>query len=105
MASSSGTKKVDIIDVVILYEKNSGDIRHIHYDAAVQGTRDTRTSPSKDLIEEQALKIAKQKGLDTSELAALHVAYEDLKHTFGTYYRVDVKTRTLVEQKLKIGSR
>jgi len=103
MASSSGTEKVDIIDVVFLYEKNSGQIRHTHYDGVVQGTKVTRI-PSKDSIEQQALKIAMQKGFDTSELAALHVAYKDLKHT---HYRVDVKTRTLVEekQKSKIGSR
>jgi hypothetical protein len=104
MVSRSGSKKDDIIDVVFLYEKNSGQIRHTHYDGVVQGTRDT-TMPSRDLIEEQALKIAKQKGLDTSKLTALHVAYEDLKHNLGTQYRVDVKTRRLIERKFKIGSR
>jgi hypothetical protein len=104
MASSDGTRKDDIIDVVFLYDKNSGEVRHTHYNGVVQGNEDTAT-PSKDLIEEEALKIAKKKGLDTSELAALHVAYKDLKHNFGTEYRVDIRTKTLKEQKFNLGSR
>ena len=74
MTSSNGTGKVADTSVIFLYEKNSGEIRHRHSHCVVQGTK----LPSKELIEEEAFKIAKEKGLDTSELAALHVKLQKI---------------------------
>jgi hypothetical protein len=101
----AGTKKVDIIDVVILYDKNSGQIQHIHTDAVVPGAKET----TKALSEDEILEIAKQKGCDISQLEALHVSHTDLKPelfcrsraSIGFGFRVDVKTKALAEEKLK----
>lgn len=90
MATSEPTK-VDIIDVIVLYERSTGLIRHTHYVSFIKGGK---KSPTKEENEERAFELAGQRGVRTSELVALHVSGTDLKP--NVEFRVDINTKTLV---------
>jgi hypothetical protein len=85
--------------VVVLYNKSTGEIRHIHEEIFLPGSKIW----NKKQIEEAALNkirtheapIKQKKSSKTSELAPLHVSHSDLKP--HTIYRVDLKKKSLVE--------
>jgi hypothetical protein len=90
--------------VVILYEKNSGNVRHIHTEAAVPGAVNAAKQtlqPLEPLSESKIFEIAKQNGHDTSQLEALYISPTDFKPSIDFVYHVDVKTKTLVKEKLE----
>jgi hypothetical protein len=82
--------EIQTIDVVLLYDKDTGQVRDAHYVGTVQGVRPT----TQDQSEQRALHLAKEKGLETSQLMALHVSQSDLKPKVT--YRVDIKAKRLV---------
>jgi hypothetical protein len=75
--------------VVVLYDKSTGEVRHIHEEIFLPGSKVL----SKDQIEAAAFK--RLRSSDTSRLAALHVSHSDLKPYIN--YRVDLKKKSLVE--------
>jgi len=92
MASNVNPNNVDIIDVIILYEKDTGQIRHTHFVGFVKGGKNP---PTKEENEQRAFKLAKEKGLHKLDnLMALHVLPTDLKHDI--IYRVDLNTKAAV---------
>jgi hypothetical protein len=75
--------------MVVLYDKSTGEIQHIHEEIFLQGSK----MLNKDQIEEAAFKQVRTGG--RSELAPLHVSHSNLKRNVN--YRVDVKKISLVE--------
>jgi hypothetical protein len=82
-------REIQFTDVVVLYDKDTGQIRDAHYEGNMGGVKPTTQHQN----EQRALHLAKEKGLNTSQLMMLHVSNSDLKPK--VVYRVDLNTKQL----------
>lgn len=92
MESESEVNRVDAESVVVLYNKDSGEIKHIHREVTFLGGR----HPDQEEQERRATDAASRVGLhDITKLALLHVDTQRLKP--DVRYKVDVDRQQLVE--------
>jgi hypothetical protein len=75
----------------VLYEPDSGQIRHMHFTLVLQGGHD----PSDAESEAMARASLERRGKPHAHLATLHVAHDAVKP--DRRYRVDVASKRLVE--------
>ena len=77
---------------VILYDRKSGDIAHIHRVVNFKGA----TAPGREAVEQEARTLATKLGKSVKELDTLH--YDDLDFMQREKeYRIDVTTRSIIE--------
>jgi hypothetical protein len=94
---SPTTKKVRE-GACVLYEPGSGQIRHMHHIVVLEGGH----NPSEAQAEAAARAALERRGRTHSHLAVLHAA----QTVEGTrFYRVDVKSKKLVEEAVKARKR
>jgi hypothetical protein len=92
MAGVINGKRVEArIFMAVLYDPSTGHIAHYH--RVMQF--DPKQRVSKAHVEERARELAMRHGWDVSKLKTLHVDHTKLKK--GARYRVDHKSRTLVQ--------
>jgi len=94
--SKKAIQKPEFIYTFVLYENNTGNIRHIHKEIFFPGAKTSK----KEAIEESALRVGKHLGLDTSELHALDASHHEFKPRIR--YRVDVSKLSIVEVPEKV---
>ena len=77
--------------VCVLYERDSGQIRHMHFTIVTEGGHD----PSEAEVETMARDALARRGKTHAHLIALHAPYESVD-TFRRY-KVDPAKKALVE--------
>jgi hypothetical protein len=78
---------------VIVFNRSDGAIQHIHDVVTVEGA----ASVTDEQVEERALALVAERGIETSGLGVIHVQPDEMKP--GTRYRVDVQSQQLVERR------
>jgi hypothetical protein len=82
--------------VTVLYEPDTGKVRHVHHTAAIQGAE----LPSDSALEERALELAARlRGISRDAVRALHVDGADFKP--HSRHHVDVAARRVISEPLK----
>jgi hypothetical protein len=76
----------------VLYDRLSGQIRHMHLTVVLEGGHD----PSESEVEEMAHAALHRRGELHAHLAALHVEHEAVAHS--ARYRVDVESKRLLKE-------
>jgi hypothetical protein len=79
------------VDVTALYDPHDGRVMHMHHVIALEGAK-RRT---RDEQQQSAIEAARRLGCNVDGLEVLHVPDFQPK---GRTYRVDPRTKTLVEQ-------
>jgi hypothetical protein len=83
------TPKMGSVYGVAIYDPNNGDIRHIHHLILTSNT----PLPDPQIIEKEAISIAKKFGHDVDYLKIIHIEKLDL----NSKYRVDIESKKLVK--------
>lgn len=86
----SGTRRS--MQRVVVFNRADGSIQHVHDVVTVEGA----ASVTDQQVEERALSLVAERGIETSGLGVIHVQPDEMKP--GTRYRVDVQSQTLVER-------
>ena len=89
------TPHTETTDAVVVYDAKSGEIMHVHRVVSFSGA----AVPSRDAVEEEARTLATNIGRPTVKLEVLHCDPGTLQS--GKQYKVDLKSRTLVEKRTK----
>jgi hypothetical protein len=87
---SGGTAKVHSAKSCVLYEADTGRIHHMHHVITLEGGQESTARE----MEEHALNVVRQRGVDAANLQVLHVASDAIDP--GMRYVVDPKRRSLV---------
>jgi hypothetical protein len=90
---STGEIRVQSVHCCVLFDPGDGEIRHVHHVMTIEGA----AVPSEKAIEARARELAKESGLDSRRLGALHVDAAEIEP--GHSYRVDAKKRRLVKRR------
>ena len=92
---STGKTQVKSDKYCVLYDPASGVIRHVHRVVTMDGAEETPQL----VVEQRALKLAADFGLDVKRVQPLHVDAAQVEP--GRQYKVDVKSRrlTAIEKK------
>jgi hypothetical protein len=94
--SRGNVPPVESTSSVILYDRKSGDIVHIHRVVNFKGA----VVPAREAVEQEARTLAERFGKSVQELDTLH--YDDVDFMQSEKeYRVDLSSRTLIESGLK----
>ena len=92
--TSAGRQKTVRERACVLYDRDTGLIRHIQHVIVMEGGRD----PDEHEIEAKCRKAMERQGRPHHGLEALHLDRSALQHP--KWYRVDPKTKMLEELKL-----
>jgi hypothetical protein len=88
---AGGNAKVQSIRGCVLFDPKDGSIRHINRVITLEGA----VATSEKDMETRTLRLAASLGLESASLQLLHVNHEAF--VAGHQYKVDTKTRSLVE--------
>jgi len=88
-----------MIDSVVLFDKNTGEVAHVHQVFTIPGA----TRPSKDQVECEARAILADCDVDATAFGSLNVEPHELKPLHE--YRVDVKRSMLVATPVELPTR
>jgi hypothetical protein len=92
LLGTGGTINVVSIKACVVYEPETGIIKHIHHSITLEGG-----SPTPDeQVEHKALEIAAKRHPDPGRLRTLPIPNESLDP--NRRYRVDHESRSLIEQ-------
>jgi hypothetical protein len=92
MEGGSDVVQGDEESVVVLYDKDSGELAFIHHETTSHGGR----HPDQKELERKVVELASRLGRhDTTKLALLHVDPQQIKP--DARYKVDVGRQQLVE--------
>ena len=101
--------------VVVLYDKRTGEIRHIHEEISLAGSKVSNRRQIEDaafkqvqiltnqIKEQQMREVHSMRSMRASELAPLHVSDIELKPYAN--YRVDLKRKRIIEVNKKVTNR
>lgn len=90
---TTGKHQVHSVKCCVVYDPVDGTIYHVHQVVTLTGAEETPD----DRMEERALALASERGIDTSRLKVLHIAPEQLKPY--TFHSIDPQTLSLVYDK------
>jgi hypothetical protein len=89
--------------VVVLYDKGTGEIRHVHEEIILSGAKVhlTEAAAFKQIRRQEEFVLgSKVLSTEKSRLAALHLSHLDLRPEID--YRVDLKRKRIVEVSEKV---
>jgi hypothetical protein len=89
--ASTGDSRVQSLRCCVLFDPADGTIHHMHQVVTIAGAAETPEA----MIEQRARQLAKELGVDTTTLQALHVDPAALRR--GVRYAVGTANRCLVE--------
>ena len=93
--SRGNVPPVESTSSVILYDRRSGDIVHIHRVVNFKGA----VAPGRDALEQEARMLAAQFGKPVQDSDTLHYDVDFMQSE--KEYKVDLATRTAIESGLK----
>lgn len=93
LPQSGGTIPVKSSRACVVYDADTGHVRHIHQVVTLEGGRE----PTEPEIEAHAMQLAQRKEGRAGKFKALHVPSESVQP--HQLYAVDLKTRALVAKK------
>ncbi len=94
--SRGDTPPVEYVDAVVLYDRSSGEIVHIHRVVTFKGA----THPGRDAVAKEARTLAERVGKSTQNADVLPCEDLDFLQS-DKEYKVDVATRKLVQSGVK----
>jgi hypothetical protein len=83
------TPKMESVYGVAIYDPKNGAIRHMHHLISTSNT----PPPDPQIIEKEAISIAKKVGHDVDYLKIIHIEKLEL----NSKYRVDIESKNLVK--------
>lgn len=89
---STGDIGIDSVKCCIVFDSSTGEIQHVHRVVTIKGATETPD----DEVARRALALAREFGFDVAKLEALRVDPGALKP--AAHYRVDVRTKSLVQE-------